>query len=80
MKPVEFADQTVIFAKDQPEYQPLPAHVTHDGVVTSCWELDPLEVEALQSTRRLWLQMFTFGSAPQPILPTVFCPDLKVRP
>ena len=25
MKPVEFKHQNVVFAKDQPEYQPLPA-------------------------------------------------------
>ena len=25
MKPVEFKHQNIVFAKDQPEYQPLPA-------------------------------------------------------
>jgi len=25
MKPVEFEHQNIVFAKDQPEYQPLPA-------------------------------------------------------
>ena len=39
MKPVEFKHQNVVFAKDQPEYQPLPALRldTPEGEVISCW-------------------------------------------
>jgi hypothetical protein len=41
MKPVEFKQQNVVFAKDQPEYQPLPALRlnTPEGEVISCWRL-----------------------------------------
>ena len=37
MKPIEFPEQNVVFAKDQLEYNPLPAHRTEDreSAVTS---------------------------------------------
>jgi hypothetical protein len=76
MTPIEFGEQNAIFAKDQPPYQPLPAHVG-GGIVTSCWKLEPVEIELLQSTGVIWLQAFTFGRAPQPILPSVFPPNLR---
>ena len=38
MHPIEFPQQSVVFAKDQPEYLPLPAYRTPDGQeVTACW-------------------------------------------
>jgi len=30
MKLIEFKEQTVVIAKDQPEYMPLPAHQFND--------------------------------------------------
>jgi hypothetical protein len=78
MTPVEFEEQTTIFAKDQPEYQPLPAHVSADGVVTSCWQLEPLEIELLvASGGKLWLSQMTFGAPLQPQLPSVVQPKLE---
>lgn len=40
MKPVEFKHQNIVFAKDQPEYQPLPALRIDSptGEVVSCWK------------------------------------------
>lgn len=72
--PVAFPQQTVVFAKDQPEYQPLPAHVSPHGVVTSCWELTDAELAKLRKTKRLWLQALTFGDALQPQRPSVEIP------
>lgn len=78
MTPVEFPQQTLIIAKDQPEYLPLPAHVSADGVVTSCWQLDPLEIELLVANGgKLWLSQMTFGAALQPQLPSVVQPKLE---
>jgi len=76
MKPVEFLGQTTIFAKDQPEYQPLPAHVdsSPQKIVTTCWELTPQEISILRLTKRLWLQQYSFGQQLQPQLPAVVCP------
>ena len=39
MKPIEFPEQNCVYAKDQPEYLPLPVHKTEDGMVVSCWRL-----------------------------------------
>lgn len=42
MKLIEFPEQTVIIAKDQPEYLPLPAHrFTNDpqGRIACCWKM-----------------------------------------
>jgi hypothetical protein len=74
MTPVPFPQQTAVFAKDQPEYQPLPAHVSVHGVVTSCWELSDAELKELIETKRIWLQQLTFGQPLQPQLPSVEIP------
>jgi hypothetical protein len=75
MTPITFPEQTTIFAKDQPEYQPLPAHVSAAGVVTSCWQLDDAEIAELVETKKLWLQSHTFGGTLQPLLPSVVIPE-----
>jgi hypothetical protein len=32
--------ESVVYAKDQPEYTPLPTSRTQDGEVVTCWKLD----------------------------------------
>lgn len=71
MTPVDFPEAMVEFAKNQPEYQPLPAHVDDQGIVTSCWELTPAEICEIIKTKRIWLRSLTFGNALQPLLPQV---------
>lgn len=42
MKPVEFPGVNVVFAKDQPEYMPLPAmKIPNDpqGIIITKWQL-----------------------------------------
>lgn len=80
MSPVEFPEQTTVFAKDQPEYQPLPAHCAPDGTVVSCWRLTRRERIKLLFTGRLWLLQLTFGAALQPQSPTVDYPFEKPVP
>lgn len=77
MTPVSFVGQTIIFAKDQPEYQPLPAHVDRSPqkIVTTCWELSDEELELLRQTKRIWLQQYSFGQALQPQLPSIDTPQ-----
>lgn len=75
MTPVEFPQQTVILAKDQQQYQPLPAHVTVTGVITSCWEMSQAEVDELVRTRKLWISVLAFGAPPQPIRPSADIPE-----
>ena len=70
MKPIEFPEQTDLIAKDQDEYQTLPARITDDGQVISCWQLSFKERMRLLFTGKLWLSVWTFGSALQPLYPT----------
>lgn len=70
MKAIEFAQQTAILAKDQPEYQPLPVHIDHgDKMVpmTCCFELSPEEIKEINETGKLWYTQSTFGQPFQPI-------------
>lgn len=79
MKLIEFPEQTVVIAKDQPEYEPLPAHVFHDatGRIACCWRLTWRERFKLLFTGLIWHQVLTFGHALQPQLLTVEKPDMK---
>lgn len=69
MKPVEFEGMTTVFAKDQPQYQPLPAKVTPgpNGEVTTVWELTDKELEEVIRTKRISLSQWTFNKGLQPI-------------
>lgn len=71
MKPVGFFQQTVVYAKDQPEYIPLPAHKTKDGHVTSCWTFTLKErLRILFGAKVYWTQM-TFNRPLQPVRPSL---------
>jgi hypothetical protein len=61
----------VIYAKDQPEYLPLPVIKNPNGDVISCWSLDWKERIKLFLTGKLWLMILTYNHPLQPILPTV---------
>lgn len=71
MKPIEFPEQNVVYAKDQPQYLPLPAHRTPLGEVISCWQLTWREAFRLLFTRKLWLRQLTYNDPLQPQLPEV---------
>jgi len=69
MKPIEFKEQNVIFAKNQPEYVPLPALLDKDrGQVISCWQLSIIERLQILFTGKLWLNCLTFYNPLQPVL------------
>lgn len=72
MKPIEFAEQNCVYAKDQPEYLPLPAFKTafgpdNLGEVWSCWRPTMRERIKLLFTRKIWLSCATFGRPLQPV-------------
>lgn len=80
MCPIEFPEQTVVFAKNQPPYRPLPAHrVESDttGRMTCCWQLTWGERFMLFITGRLWQQVLTFQQPLQPQLLLASKPILK---
>lgn len=80
MNPVEFEGSNVIFAKNQPEYRPLPAHRSSDGVVTCCWSLSFLERLRVLFFGRVWWQTLTFNAPIQPQRPSTKPPELEEEP
>lgn len=68
----------VTFAKDQPEYQPLPAVRLDDGVVISRWALSWRERLRVLFGGSVWLQLSTFGKPLQPVLVTAEQPSIAV--
>lgn len=78
MKLIEFPEQTVVIAKDQPEYMPLPAYQFNDAErrIACCWKLSLWERVQLLFTGRIWHQVLTFGGPLQPQLLTVQKPEM----
>ncbi|MFA5377608.1 MAG: hypothetical protein WC455_17795 [Dehalococcoidia bacterium] len=70
MKPINFREANVVFAKDQPEYIPLPAHRTSDGTVTTCWRASLCERLRFLMQGRMFLQVMTFNAPIQPLFMT----------
>ncbi len=70
MKLIEFPEQNVVYAKDQPEYLPLPAMRTPgvDGELICCWQLSWRERVRVLFTGRIWHSILTFGKPLQPQL------------
>lgn len=79
MKPIEFKEQNVIFAKDQPEYIPLPAHKLPDGTIVTVWELTDVEIETLRRTKKLHLNVMTFNQPLQPLFPFIEPDELYIE-
>ena len=71
MTPIKFPEANVTFAKDQSEYQPLPAFKsdTQQGEVVSCWQLSLKERLRLLFTGKLWVSLLTFN---KPLTPSFF--------
>lgn len=74
MKPIEFKEQNCVYAKDQPEYIPLPVHKTEDGMVISCWSLTWRERIKLLFTGKMWWMVMTFNAPLQPVKPDITSP------
>lgn len=66
MKPIDFTKSNTVFAKSQPEYLPLPSHLTKDGIVSSCWKMSLLERVKVLFTGKIWLSVKTFNNPLQP--------------
>lgn len=77
MKPIEFPEQNCVYAKDQPEYLPLPVHKTPEGEVISCWVLTWRERLKVLLRGRIWWSVLTFNHPPQPQCPFVDKPFMS---
>ena len=67
MRPIPFPEANSTYAKDQPEYLPLPAFREPDGTVTSCWGLSWRERLQVLLTGRVWVTVLTFNQPLQPL-------------
>ena len=77
MRPLEFPEQTMVWAKDQAPYLPLPAY-TNDRETITLWGLTWRERLRVLWTGRLWLRQLNFGGALQPQKPTTTSPFTPV--
>jgi hypothetical protein len=73
MRPVEFKHQNTIFAKDQPQYQQLPALLLEgpEGHIISCWKLSFKERIQVLIFGRVWSSLMTFNKPLTPSFLTV---------
>lgn len=71
MKPIQFESVNVVFAKDQKEYLPLPAHRDEEGVVTTCWNFNWKERLKILFSGKMFLQMLSFNRPLTPVKPSV---------
>jgi len=78
MELIEFEEQTVVIAKDQPEYLPLPAHQFNDeqGRIAFCWKMTWRERIRVLFTGLLWQQVLTFNQPLQPQMMETIKPDM----
>lgn len=79
MNLIEFPEQDAIFAKNQPEYMPMPAfsHGNPEGEITCCWQLSWKERIVLLCTGKIWHSIMTFHSPLQPQLLSVQKPAMQ---
>lgn len=79
MKIVKFPEHNIIFAENQPEYLPLPAHRFGDkeGRIVCCWKLSFLERLNILFKGKIWHEILTFNQSLQPQLLTLEKPAMK---
>ena len=68
MKPTKFKHANVEFAKNQPQYQSLPALKlnTKEGEVIVCWKMNFFERIKVLFTGKVWVSLMTFNKKLQP--------------
>ena len=78
MKPVSpvlpgYQMTEIVYAKDQPEYNPLPAVVieTQGRPILTRWEFTDEERARIAAGESLYLWVYTFGQPLQPIAPEI---------
>jgi len=78
MTPKKFKEANVTFAKDQPEYQPLPAFRDEKGEVITCWELSFRERLRVLFKGEIWLSMLSFNKPLTPSFMTTKKSDVLI--
>lgn len=67
MKPIKFKHANKVYAKDQPQYQPLPALELESGEVIACWKGNFFERMVFLFTGKMWVSLSMFG---RPLTPS----------
>lgn len=76
---VEFPEQTLVIAKDQPQYRPMPAYRQPrdpEGRVICCWRLTWRERLKVLFSGVIWHHILTFNGPLQPQLLEVEKPEM----
>lgn len=77
---VEFPEQNIVLAKDQPQYRPMPAfRALHDpeGRLVCCWRLRWIDRLRVLCTGRVWHHVLTFNQPLQPQLLSATKPGMR---
>jgi hypothetical protein len=77
---IEFPEQTVVIAKHQPQYRPLPAYRFKDdpeGKIICCWKLNWRDRFKVLFTGKIWHSILTFN---QPLQPQLMLTDKPEMP
>ena len=76
MKPVKFKHQNTVYAKDQKDYEPLPALKIEspNGEVISCWKMSVADRVKVLFTGRVWLSLMSFN---EPLTPSFLSVNRK---
>jgi hypothetical protein len=67
-------DELIVYAKDQPEYLPLPAWKGLDGHRVTRWNLTWKERFQVLFGGSIWLSILTFNRPLQPVMLDTICP------
>ena len=76
---IEFPEQTMVWAKNQPPFFPLPAY-TDSRETISCWRLSWRERFRVWWVGKLWLRQINCGQPLQAQAPCVCSPFVKHVP
>ncbi len=68
MKPIKFKQSNVVYAENQPQYNPLPSHKSEEGIVTACWAMNWEERFRALFAGKIYVQTMTFNEPLQPQL------------
>ena len=71
MKPIKNKSTNCTYAENQPEYLPLPAEKTPDGMITTSWKLSFAERVLVLLFGKMFISIMTFNKPLQPIKPFV---------
>ena len=63
----DFQPKEIVYAKDQPQYTPIPVLRNSQGVVLSRWELSDREREAIANGADIFMSNCTFNQPLQPV-------------